>query len=101
MVGRMAVARPWIFATWEKVADVDLGGIWERMYHYTVEDFPPALALRRLQMFTKYFAANFKFGHQFNVDLARASSLQEMRARAQAFFSRGPATLAQPTVVGL
>ena len=65
------------------------------------KDFPPALALRRLQMFTKYFAANFKFGHQFNVDLARASSLHELRQLAETFFSRAPETLAQPTVAGL
>ncbi|HWI55645.1 MAG TPA: hypothetical protein VNZ22_00360, partial [Bacillota bacterium] len=82
-------------------ANVDLAAVWDRMYHHVIEDFPPALALRRLQMFTKYFAANFKFGHQFNVDLARASSLQEIRLRADAFFSRAPATVAQPTVAGL
>jgi tRNA-dihydrouridine synthase len=101
MLGRMAVARPWIFSTWNQPANVDFAAIWERMYHYITEDFPPGLALRRLQMFTKYFAANFKYGHQFNVDLARASTLQEIRERAHAFFSRSPATVAQPTLVGL
>jgi tRNA-dihydrouridine synthase B len=101
MLGRMAVARPWIFAHWDQPANVDLAGIWDRMYHYVAEDFPPALALRRLQMFTKYFATNFKFGHQFNVDLAHASSLPEIRERAQAFFSRAPDTVAQPAVAGL
>jgi tRNA-dihydrouridine synthase B len=101
MLGRMAIARPWVFATWGQSTEVDLGAMWEKMYHNIREDFPPALALRRLQMFTKYFAANFKFGHQFNVDLARASSPEEMCKRAQDFFSRGPATMAQPTVMGL
>ena len=101
MLGRMAVARPWIFANWDQPAEVDLAAIWDRMYHYIAEDFPPALALRRLQMFTKYFAANFKFGHQFNVDLARATSLPEIRERAHVFFSSAPATMAQPTVAGL
>jgi tRNA-dihydrouridine synthase B len=101
MLGRMAVARPWIFATWDQSPGVDLAAVWERMYHYTAEDFPPPLALRRLQMFSKYFAANFKFGHQFNVDLGRASSLEDLRRRAHAFFSRTPETLAQPAVIGL
>ena len=49
------------------------------------EDFPPAVALRRLQMFTKYFAANFKFGHQFKVDLSHAASLEEIQRRAEDF----------------
>lgn len=100
MLGRIAVACPWIFATWDRPAKVDLAAVWDKMYHYIAEDFPPSLALRRLQMFTKYFAANFKFGHQFNADLARAASLQDLRDRAHAFFSRGPATVARPTVVG-
>jgi tRNA-dihydrouridine synthase B len=90
MLGRMAVACPWIFATWDHPISVDLGSIWNRMYHYVMEDFPSAVALRRLKMFTKYFAANFKFGHQFNVDLARAASLEEMQRHAEAFFSRDP-----------
>jgi tRNA-dihydrouridine synthase B len=101
MVGRMAVVRPWIFANWDHAGPVDMAAIWEKMYHNVVEDFPPIVALRRLQMFAKYFATNFKFGHQFNVDLARATSLEEIRERAQAFFARDPAILAEPNVAGL
>ena len=100
MLGRMAVAQPWIFATWGQAADVDLADIWDRMWRYVVEDFPPALALRRLQMFTKYFAANFKFGHEFRFDLARAATLPELRERAHAFFSRAPARI-EASVAGL
>ena len=100
MIGRMAVACPWVFANWDRPASVDLASIWNRMYHYVREDFPPAMALRRLKMFAKYFAANFKFGHQFKVELARAPSLEDIRRRADAFFSRAPVTVAQPTVVG-
>jgi tRNA-dihydrouridine synthase len=101
MLGRIAVSCPWVFATWERPMGVDLGSIWSTMYHYVREDFPSAMALRRLKMFTKYFATNFKFGHQFNLDLARAPSLEEMRRRAEAFFSRDPVKVAQPTVAGL
>jgi hypothetical protein len=71
------------------------------MHQYMSEDFPPSVALRRLQMFNKYFAANFHFGHQFKVELSHADSLEEMRDRALAFFSRGPELVAQPTVIGL
>jgi tRNA-dihydrouridine synthase B len=101
MLGRMAVVRPWIFATWGQPANVDLAAIWDKMCNYIAEDFPPVLALRRLQMFNKYFAANFKFGHHFKVDLARAASLGDIRERAHAFFLRAPATISQPTVAGL
>jgi tRNA-dihydrouridine synthase B len=101
MLGRMAVARPWIFSTWDRPVRVDFAEIWNRMFHHMAEDFPPAAALRRLKMFVKYFSANFQFGHQFKVDLGRAASLQEIQRRAEAFFSRVPATVAQPTVAGL
>ena len=101
MLGRMAVVQPWIFAHWDQPGSVDLAAIWGRMCHHLTEDFAPALALRRLQMFTRYFAANFKFGHQFNVDLARATSLEDIQRRAASFFSRAPATVAQPTLAGL
>ncbi len=101
MLGRMAVVRPWVFATWDRTVAVDLAAIWRKMYEFLVEDFPPHLALRRLKMFTKYFAANFKFGQQFNVDLARALSLDDIRGRAESFFSRGPLTVTQPTVAGI
>ena len=101
MLGRIALARPWIFANWDGPAKVNLPAVWDRMYHHIAEDFAPSAALRRLQMFTKYFAANFKFGHQFKVELARASSLEEFRQRAEDFFSRDPATVAQPNVAGL
>ncbi|MGO8677956.1 MAG: tRNA-dihydrouridine synthase family protein [Limisphaerales bacterium] len=101
MLGRMAVVRPWVFATWDRPECVDLGAIWARMYQNMTEDFPPPAALRRLQMFTKYFAANFKFGHQFNVDLARALSLEDLRRRAEDFFHSAPITVARPAVAGL
>jgi tRNA-dihydrouridine synthase B len=101
MLGRMAVAQPWIFSTWERPIGIDLAVIWRKMYHYVMEDFPAAMALRRLKMFTKYFATNFKFGHQFNVNLAQAPSLEELQQRAEGFFSQAPVTVAQPTVAGL
>ena len=100
MLGRMAVARPWIFAAWDSPGQVDYAEVWRTMHRYIAEDFPPAVALRRLKMFTKYFAANFIFGHQFRVGVSNAPSLEEALNLANDFFSRGPATFAQPTITG-
>ncbi len=101
MLGRMAIVRPWVFATWKESKHVDLADIWRTMFRYVIEDFPPAVAVRRMLMFTKYFSANFKFGHQFKVELGRAQSVEELRQRAEDFFGRAPLTVAQPTIVGL
>ena len=94
MLGRMAVTRPWIFAAWNGPVSVDLAAIWRKMFDYITEDFRPPIAIRRIQMFTKYFAANFAFGHQFNVEISNAPSLEEVLRRADDFFSRAPATVA-------
>jgi len=101
MLGRMAVARPWVFAIWDRTILVDPAAVWRLMYQYVSEDFPPVMALRRLQMFTKYFAANFKFGHQFKVDLAQAPSMEEIQRRTESFFSRDPVIVTHPNVAGL
>jgi tRNA-dihydrouridine synthase len=100
MLGRMAVARPWIFATWDVPSPVDLAAIWHTARHHLAEDFPPGPALRRLKMFTKYFAANFVFGHQFNVSILNAASLEDASRRAEEFFSGSPAMLTEPTLAG-
>lgn len=101
MVGRMAVVRPWLFAAWDRDPVIDLAATWRKLYQYVTEDFPPPVALRRIQMFTKYFAANFLFGHRFNANLAQATSLDDLRTRAEAFFSGTPAVVPFPTVAGL
>lgn len=101
MLGRMAVARPWIFATWDQPTPVDLREIWLKMFQYIGEDFAPATALRRIKMFTKYFAANFQFGHSFYLKVANAPTWEEARERAVDFLSRSPALVQQPTLSGL
>ncbi len=97
MIGRMAVARPWIFSSWDRAEAVDPGEIWRKMHRYISEDFPPLIALRRLQMFTRYYAANFPFGHHFNVDISKAANLEEALESANHFFERSPILLAQPS----
>jgi tRNA-dihydrouridine synthase len=101
MIGRMAIVRPWLFARWGASEAVDYGDVWRRMFRYIIEDFPLPQALRRIKMFTKYYAANFAFGHQFYVSVFNAPSLDEVFQRGDGFLSRQPATVSRPTVAGL
>ena len=101
MLGRMAIVQPWVFATWNQPKAVDLLDIWRTLFQYVMEDFAPAVAVRRMLMFAKYFSANFKFGHQFKVELGRAQSPSELQERAEEFFARGPVFFPHPTVTGL
>lgn len=102
MIGRMAVVRPWIFARWDRPdTDVDPASVWRDMFRCISEDFDPPAACRRIQLFTKYFAANYLFAHAFRISIANAASLEEVRERAEDFFSRSPARVPQPAVAGL
>lgn len=101
MIGRMAVAQPWIFAGWDQPVAVDVAEVWHRLADYAQEDFAPALALRRLKMFTRYFAANFAFGHAFRVSIQKTLSLPHARAEAEAFFARDPVRIEDPWMAGI
>lgn len=101
MIGRMALVQPWLFAHWEQSQPVQHADIWRRLCDYVKDDFAAPVALRRMQMFTKYFAANFAFGHAFSVRMSKAASLPELEALAEDFFARSPAVLPEPTVSGL
>jgi tRNA-dihydrouridine synthase B len=101
MIGRMAIVQPWLFAAWDKAVPVDHADIWRRLCQHVKDDFAEPVALRRLQMFTKYFAANFAFGHAFNVRISQAPSLAAVEEIAGAFFAGSPAVLPEPTVSGL
>lgn len=101
MIGRMAVAQPWIFRTWDGPANPDLAEVWTRMSQYLLEDFPPVLALGRLKRFTKYFAANFALGHRFRVTIQNAPSWEQAQEKARTFLDAQPTLMPDPVVAGL
>ncbi len=101
MIGRMAVAHPWVFAGWDRAIPVDYAEVWRRLYDYTCEDFPPEKAIGRIKIFSKYYARNFHFGHAFYTDVQNAPTLAAVRQRADAFFSRSPAIHEEPSLMGL
>ena len=101
MFGRLAVVRPWLFAAWDQPVAVDYAEIWRTMYRYITEDFSPSVAIRRIKMFTKYYAANFKFGHPFYIAVFNAPTLEAVQQLADNFFARSPVTVSSPNVAGL
>jgi tRNA-dihydrouridine synthase B len=101
MVGRMAAAQPWVFAAWDEPLPVNHAEVWHRLFDYTCEDFPPEKAMSRMKVFTKYYARNFKFGHDFATAVQNAPDLAALRRRAGAFFARSPVVDPEPTLSGL
>jgi tRNA-dihydrouridine synthase len=93
MIGRMAAARPWVFAQWHNPElTVDLTEVWNRFCHYLEDDFSPEKALIKLKVFTPYFARNFVFGHTLFAAVQGAANWLEARKKASQFLA-GPQPL--------
>lgn len=101
MIGRMAVARPWMFASWDQPLKIDHTDVWRRLLDYICEDFKPEIAISRIKIFTEYYARNFQFGHSFYTAVQNAPTLETVRERADAFFSTSPTLNSEPSLMGL
>jgi tRNA-dihydrouridine synthase B len=92
MIGRVAAARPWIFAQWfRRDLTIDHHEVWTRLCNYMEDDFDPKKGLIRLKVFTPYFARNFAFGHTLFTAIQSAPDWSTARARADEFLSSTPA----------
>lgn len=102
MLGRMAVIRPWIFAQWEaEPSKPDYLEVWSRFARYVQEDFEPAVAFRRLKLFTIYFARNFVFGHTLTAAAQSAQDWETLTTRATQFLAADPAPDRSPSLQSL
>ena len=92
MLGRIAAVKPWIFRDFAGLPrlEIDYTEVWERMYRYTMEDFPPDRAYGRLMEFTFYYAKNFFFGHEMDKGIQRAKTPEEIREGAMRFLDSKP-----------
>lgn len=92
-LGRMAVARPWVFAQWAKgfsappeiYADTAL-----RLADLLPLYFDEVKSVRRFKKFACYFAANFRFGHSLYTRIFSAPDMQAIRAILESFFQTPP-----------
>lgn len=100
-LGRMAVARPWIFAQWTK------GFVpGKEIYYTTALRLAQLLALHyedhfALKMFKKaapYFCANFKFSQAILKKLIRAENMADIHENIQVLLKDFPETLDKPNL---
>ena len=102
MVGRLAIAQPWLFAAWgKKDYKPDYLDTWTRLYRYTVEDFGASRAVAPLKEFCKYYAQNFVFGHAFYTSIRSAPDAADLNERALRFLTASPAVDPHPAVSGI
>ncbi|MGL1863685.1 MAG: tRNA-dihydrouridine synthase family protein [Pseudodesulfovibrio sp.] len=81
-VGRMAMARPWLFAEWTNgfVPDENIFQDYAlNLANALDETFDPIIARKRFRLFTVFFAANFSYGHHLQTKFLAAKSMDDIR----------------------
>lgn len=100
-VGRMAVARPWLFAQWTKgfvPGDDIFYTTAMRMTRILSDHYDDYFSVKMFKKFSPYFCANFKFGHQILKKLVRAQTLDDIRNNLDSIFEHSPETLSRPNL---
>ncbi len=100
-IGRMAIARPWLFAEWSDALKVDPDIYFQsasRLAKLMLKHFSPAKALRRFKKFALYFSANFKFGHTLFSGIQNADDMQEVETVLFRFFETPAETVSRPNM---
>lgn len=93
MLGRVVVAKPWIFKVFSGDIDenlIDYAEVWERMFNYIIEDFAPNKVLGRIKEFNGYYARNFFFGHKLYSQVQGSRDLDFIYDKAMAFLTSSP-----------
>jgi len=100
-IGRLAVARPWIFSQWVegfkpeqelfKTCALAMIDLFEK-------HFDPMTAMRRLNRFFAYYASNFKFGHSLYARLCKAQTPDDARDIFRQFYKEAPETVKIPKI---
>ncbi|MCP3952877.1 MAG: tRNA-dihydrouridine synthase family protein [Desulfobacterales bacterium] len=100
-LGRLAIARPWIFSQWTrgvKPAQNIFKACALDMIDLIEKHFESAVAMRRLNRFFAYYAANFKFGHTLYARMCRAQTPDDARLIMRNFYREAPETVAKPKI---
>ena len=100
-LGRMAIARPWIFAEFlgylqthpELFREAALELIRLLQTHYG-----PKPAIKRFRRFSFYFCANFRFGHALYTRILNAAEMSEIEAIVRRFFEQAPEIHSRPNM---
>jgi nifR3 family TIM-barrel protein len=100
-IGRMAIARPWLFAEWtdgyQSGSEIYLESAL-RLAGLLETHFDHPKALRRFKKFGFYFSANFKFGHTLFSTIQKAETIAEAKEVLHRFFERPLETVSRPNL---
>jgi nifR3 family TIM-barrel protein len=100
-LGRMAIARPWIFA--ELADNMPTGPeifleAASRLAKLLNVHYQPIEAIKRFRRFAFYFSANFQFGHTFYSGILNARDMKEAQTVLCRFFEKPPGLGSRPNM---
>lgn len=100
-LGRIAVAKPWIFAQWtdgfEPDADICRNAA-KQMLALLLTHFETIVAIRKFKKMSMYMAALFKYGHVFSKKICNAADAAGIEAAVDAFFDGMPELTERPNM---
>jgi nifR3 family TIM-barrel protein len=100
-IGRMALARPWLFAEWTEGYRAEPEIYLKSALRLAVlleKHFDPRQALRRFKKFGYYYSANFKFGHTLFSGIQNAENMENATACLHQFFETPPENVSRPNL---
>ncbi len=100
-LGRLAIARPWVFALWtdgfKQSQDIYFESAADLIKLLT-QHYDSKTALKRFKKFAQYFCANFRFGHALYNKLRNAQDMAQIEAILRAFFKNSPEVVIRPNM---
>ena len=100
-LGRMAIAKPWIFAEWTAGLETSPQTYLDaalRLSKLLENHYEPVRALRRFKRFSFYFCANFQFGHTLYSKILGTKDIGDMADTLIEFFSNAPMIVSRPNM---
>jgi tRNA-dihydrouridine synthase len=100
-LGRMAIARPWIFAeisdSFQTNREIYLDAAIQLIRLLEIH-FDPVRAIKRFKRFSLYFCANFRFGHTLYKRILNAAEIAEIETAIRRFFEQSPDIQSRPNM---
>jgi nifR3 family TIM-barrel protein len=100
-LGRMAIARPWIFAEWTNGLKPGSGIFHDaarQLAALLATHYDPKSAVRRYKRFAYYFSANFRYGHSLYSQLSNACDISGFGQIVDRFFEAPPDLVSSPNL---
>lgn len=100
-LGRIAIAKPWLFAQWTQGVMPHTGinkDVSLRLCALLQKYYDPKSALRRFKRYAAYLAANFAFGNSLYNGLRNTDDFETVESVLNDFFDREPRQLKRPNL---